>query len=149
MKVSVSYCIFVVVLGHGYFYKCLGLVRFCTFLKKSLQLFNSVCIQSKHTVKTIYLFEYMFKCNLFLWSKLNFQHHYSSLQSVSHGPLEIILICWLERNICEFVSVFFFTFTFMHLVDAFIQSDLQSIQAIHFISVCVFPGNRTHNLLRC
>ncbi len=34
----------------------------------------------------------------------------------------------------------FFTFTFMHLADAFIQSDLQCIQAIHFfffISMCV------------
>ncbi len=44
-----------------------------------------------------------------------------------------------------------FTFTFMHLADAFIQSDLQYI--IHgytffffFLSVCVFPGNWTHNL---
>ncbi len=32
------------------------------------------------------------------------------------------------------------TFTFMHLADAFIQSDLKCIQAIHlFLSVCVFP----------
>ncbi len=38
------------------------------------------------------------------------------------------------------------TCTFMHLADAFIQSDLQCIQAIHFLSVHVFPGNRTHNL---
>ncbi len=38
-------------------------------------------------------------------------------------------------------------FTFMHLADAFIQSDLQCIQAIHcFLSVYVFSGNRTHNL---
>ncbi len=35
------------------------------------------------------------------------------------------------------------TFTFMHLADPFIQSDLL---AIHFLSVCVFTGNRTHNL---
>ncbi len=36
-----------------------------------------------------------------------------------------------------------FTFTFMHLADAFIQSDLQCIQAIIIVvlSVCVFPGN--------
>ncbi len=39
----------------------------------------------------------------------------------------------------------------MHLADAFIQSDLQAIQAIYvyiyfFLSVHVFPGNRTHNL---
>ncbi len=31
-----------------------------------------------------------------------------------------------------------YTFTFMHLADAFIQSDLQCIQAIHvFVSMCV------------
>ncbi len=29
-------------------------------------------------------------------------------------------------------------FTFMHLADAFIQNDLQCIQAIHFLSVCKF-----------
>ncbi len=34
-----------------------------------------------------------------------------------------------------------FTFTFMHLADAFIQSDLHCIQVIHFRSVCVLPGN--------
>ncbi len=34
-----------------------------------------------------------------------------------------------------------FTFTFMHLADAFIQSDLHCIQAIRCLSVCVFPGN--------
>ncbi len=39
-----------------------------------------------------------------------------------------------------------FTFTFMHLADAFIQNDLQCIQVIHLLSVHVFPGNRTHNL---
>ncbi len=39
-----------------------------------------------------------------------------------------------------------FTFTFTHLADAFIQSDLQCIQAIHVLSACVIPGNRIHNL---
>ncbi len=29
----------------------------------------------------------------------------------------------------------------LHLADAFIQSDLQCIQAIRCLSVCVFPGN--------
>ncbi len=33
--------------------------------------------------------------------------------------------------------LYLFTFTFMHLADAFIQSDLQCIQAIHFcLYVC-------------
>ncbi len=31
-----------------------------------------------------------------------------------------------------------FTFAFMHLVDTFIQSDLQCIQAIHVLSVCTY-----------
>ncbi len=35
------------------------------------------------------------------------------------------------------------TFKFMHLADTFIQSDLQYIQVIHFLSLCVFPGNWT------
>ncbi len=41
-----------------------------------------------------------------------------------------------------------FTFTFMHLVDAFIQSDLQLHSGYTCSLVHVFPGNRTHNLLR-
>ncbi len=32
--------------------------------------------------------------------------------------------------------IIFGEFTFMHLVDDFIQSDLQYIQAIHFVSMC-------------
>ncbi len=36
-------------------------------------------------------------------------------------------------------------FTFMHLADAFIQSDLQREFRLYifFLSLCVFPGNRT------
>ncbi len=34
-------------------------------------------------------------------------------------------------------SHFYFAFTFMHLADAFIQSNLQCIQIIHFLLVCV------------
>ncbi len=34
----------------------------------------------------------------------------------------------------------------MHLADAFIQSDLQCIQAIHFISMCVPWDLRTDDL---
>ncbi len=42
-------------------------------------------------------------------------------------------------------AIAFITFTFMHLAEAFIQSNLQDI---HFFTLCVFPGNRTDNLLR-
>ncbi len=45
------------------------------------------------------------------------------------------LLCVFVKDI-HFV---FITFTFMHLADAFIQSNLQYIQAIHFfISMCVY-----------
>ncbi len=37
----------------------------------------------------------------------------------------------------------------LHLADAFIQSDLQLHSGYTFSLVCVFPGNWTHNLLRC
>uniref|UniRef100_A0A9J7X3C2 Uncharacterized protein n=1 Tax=Cyprinus carpio carpio TaxID=630221 RepID=A0A9J7X3C2_CYPCA len=40
---------------------------------------------------------------------------------------------------------FKFKFKFMHLADAFIQSNLQCIQAINFYLSCV-PGDRTPNL---
>ncbi len=43
-------------------------------------------------------------------------------------------------------GVITFTFTFMHLADAFIQSDLQVHSGYTFLLVHVFPGNRTHNL---
>ncbi len=48
--------------------------------------------------------------------------------------------------VCVFVCII--TFTFMHLADAFIQSDLQCIQvtALNFLSALAFPGNRTHDL---
>ncbi len=42
----------------------------------------------------------------------------------------------------------YLTFTFMHLADAFIQSDLHCIQVtvFTFLSALAFPGNRTHDL---
>ncbi len=48
-------------------------------------------------------------------------------------------------NLTQYINL---TTIHLHLSDAFIQSDLQYIQAIYIFvfSVCVFPGNRTHNL---
>ncbi len=37
----------------------------------------------------------------------------------------------MHACICSFASFMYITFTCMHLADAFIQSDLQCIQAIH------------------
>ncbi len=54
-----------------------------------------------------------------------------------------------ELILVRFNPAITFTFTFIHLADAFIQSDLQLHSVYTFSLVCVFPGNRTHNLLRC
>ncbi len=53
------------------------------------------------------------------------------------SPVLLRLIHWVsELN----------SFTFIHLADAFIQSNLQCIRAIRLLSVSVFRGNWTHNL---
>ncbi len=49
------------------------------------------------------------------------------------------LICCILKCLCNVIII-------IYISDAFIQSNLQCIQAIHFLSVHVFPGNRTHNL---
>ncbi len=69
-----------------------------------------------------------------LWGilKRQVEHHSpSSIQSLK----EVILEEWKKID--------------LHLADAFIQSDLQLHSGYTFLLVCVFPGNRTHNLLRC
>ncbi len=43
----------------------------------------------------------------------------------------------LQLNMENIACLLHNTFTFMHLADAFIQSDLQYIQSIHFfVSMC-------------
>lgn len=49
---------------------------------------------------------------------------------------------WQETTINETVS---FRLYFMHFADAFIENYLKSIQSKHFLSVCLFPWNQTHN----
>ncbi len=73
---------------------------------------SSGCIYLiKNTVKTVilcniitieknrFLSEHMLKCNLFLWSNLYFQHHYSSLQChmILRNHYNILICC--SRNI--------------------------------------------------
>ncbi len=52
------------------------------------------------------------------------------------------------KNKQNTLDIFYITFTFMHLADDFIQSDLQCTQAIHFLSVCV-PWESNPQPLRC
>ncbi len=51
-----------------------------------------------------------------------------------------------QKTILARMFIFLYTIKvkgYLHLCN------LQCIQVIHFLSVCVFPGNWTHNLLRC
>ncbi len=57
--------------------------------------------------------------------------------------------CLLCGVVYLFVLFFLTFFLHLHLADAFIQSDLQLHSGYTFLSVYVFPGNRTLNLLRC
>jgi len=50
------------------------------------------------------------KCNLFLWSKLNLQHHYSSLQY--HMILQKLLYNMMLKKHLWLLSMLFFTFLF-------------------------------------
>ncbi len=53
----------------------------------------------------------------------------------------------IKHNVRSQEIFLLYLFTFMHLADAFIQSDLHSGYTFSFfLSVCVFPGNQTHNL---
>ncbi len=66
------------------------------------------------------------------------------------APKYLRLLEHCELNECTMSADqgFTFTFTFMHLADAFIQSDLHCIQVtvFTFLSALAFPGNRTHDL---
>ncbi len=70
--------------------------------------------------------------------------------SFEHWLVMYLLKYWFriifQQKKCSFKLCICITFTFMHLADAFIQSDLQYNKVIHFLSVCVCPGNWTHNL---
>ncbi len=54
-----------------------------------------------------------------------------------------------KEDLSDFERGMVVTFTFIHLADAFIQSDLQCIQAIHFfVSTCVpWESNPQRNAL--
>ncbi len=59
----------------------------------------------------------------------------------------LFMVTWLTKpSYIQLVYLLIVIDLHVYLADAFIQSDLQCIQVIHFLSVCVFPGNRTHNL---
>ncbi len=61
----------------------------------------------------------------------------------------VLVFTSVQVVICAICLSVSYTFTFMHLAAAFIQSDLQLHSGYTFSLVCVFPGNRSHNLLRC
>ncbi len=63
---------------------------------------------------------------------------------VSYLPSPLDIRAHSTRGVASSTA---FTFTFMHLADAFIQSIAFKLQFLHFfLSDLAFPGNRTHDL---
>ncbi len=73
----------------------------------------------------------------FLKTQLGISGHIHRLMAGSMAGLWLFSMTFFQDYIYS---------TFMHLADAFIQRVLQCIRFIHVLSVCVFPGNWTHNL---
>ncbi len=86
-------------------------------------------------------------------------HHYCSLSVSINNAVWGMLGSWVLTNdeagiwgsYIAWRTWTWITFTFMHLADAFIQSDLHCIQVtvyfiLFFLSALAFPGNRTHDL---
>ncbi len=84
------------------------------------------------------------------WKTFALSHDFSqSINNIlSVSSLPPLVIVSQRSTVCSYPELLkhLFIFTFMHLADAFIQRDLQCIQAIHLLSVCVFPGDWTHDL---
>ncbi len=60
--------------------------------------------------------------------------------------IPVILLDASSTFVCHFENYVINAHIYLHLSDAFIQSELQCIQIIHVLSACVFPGNQTHKL---
>ncbi len=77
-------------------------------------------------------------------------HRFSRFQFLPVGWYKMNQTVIKESQSCLWDRVIWilygFTFIFTHLADAFIQRNLQCIQVIHLLSVCVFPRNLTHDL---
>ncbi len=87
-----------------------------------------------------------------LWLVINLHHLFSNETAFNKQSRSSLTSYTISHSISNAIHLWFWArmaFTFMHLADAFIQCNLQCIQAIIFLSVCVFLGNWTHNLLHC
>ncbi len=69
-----------------------------------------------------FLFECSLKCSFYC----DFKAECLASLLQSHDPSEIILMFWFAaQKVFIIMNMLTFTFTFSHLADAFIQSDLQ------------------------
>ncbi len=93
-----------------------------------------------YNLKSLFLCEYLLNCNLFLWSKLNFQHHYSSLQChmIFRNNSNMLICC--SRNISDYyqmlktvmLNIFVDFFFFPRFFDN--RNFLQIVKIIYNIS---------------
>ncbi len=70
-------------------------------------------------------------------------------QCSHHVQFKVVsFLYYNHKRLPLLLYIYILHFTFMHLADAFIQSDLHCIQVtvLYILSALAFPGNRTHNL---
>ncbi len=91
-----------------------------------------------------------------LWWHIYYGHQHRKSSKVFYMPYVWFVKIWqylVDIQVFEYLesegvkkSTYWENHLKLHLADAFIQSNLQCIQVIYFLSVHVFPGNRIHNL---
>ncbi len=88
--------------------------------------------------------------NIFFHSNSTHKHQ-MIIHTHSKLHTDVTNVCFVCSVCSRLVPIddYIFTFTFMHLADTFIQSDLQLYSGYTFSVVHGIPGNRTHNLLCC
>ncbi len=90
--------------NHLLLFRCLGSGRslLCSpiphyLIKNTVKMWNIITISN-----SCFLCEYLLNCNLFLWSNLYFQHHYSSFQChmIFRNHNNMMICC--SRNISDY-----------------------------------------------
>ncbi len=108
-------------------------------------LYLSLCLYSSHPPLRFSMTSSFFIVFLQQHQKYFLSHEYFEF-------IYLYLLVWIIGQVvfqkCIYIYIYIYIYTFMHLADAFIQSDLQCIQAIHVFCQCV-PWESNPQPLRC
>ncbi len=107
----------------------------CIYLiKNTVKLWNRITVSNN-----CFLFWYMLKCNLFLWCKSEFSASFLEY-SVSHGPSEIILICWFAAHkffvLLSMLKTVLLLYIFVEIVLNFLQDSMMNRKSKRTAFIC-------------